>query len=993
MLNKKSKLIVGIMSSVLSVLLVVAVVGNILAFTIFDGVLTSYFGVNVSESNYETNQYFERKEQSAQAASEAAAELSYETEAEGAVLLMNNGILPLSKGAKVSCFSQSSVDLIYGSFGGSGEIDASDASTLHAALKKAGINPNPTLENFYKAKTQYRRVTGGLAQGVSKNPYKWYINEVPYSQYTSDVIASYEQYSDAAIIVISRTGCENGDLPRDMSLADANNTGSLLELDQTEREMFENVKNEFENVVVLLNTGNPMECRFLEEYGVDACLWIGGVGQFGIEAVADILVGKENPSGRLVDTYAYDVFSAPAMQNMGNFIYVNPNGTLSPHRYVNYAEGIYVGYRYYETRYEDAILHPTVAGDYNYTSTVQFPFGYGLSYTNFEWSDYSVEIKDGEVIVEVVVKNTGKMAGKDVVEVYFQSPYTAYDRENRLEKSAVELIGFAKTKELAPQESETVSITFSVEEMKSYDAYGKGTYYLEAGSEDTPYYVTAAHDAHSAIDNILKVKGEDVVGDQEFVKKLTEEIQETVYSTDGVTKAKVENLFSDCVAPDGLYLSRSNWTAMEAEGLRYGEVHGKDSDGTTYKYVISEELKSGLEQVGYAAAGAPDEEFTTPTIGKTGVKSDIPLIQLKGKDFNDSAWDQLLDSVTLNEMVRMAKTSGYKTHEMSSINKPYATDADGPSAWNSFIGSGTNSGGFPYAIVIASTWNTELTEKIGDIMGELCLWAKIKNGKTDPNLTGWYAPAMNIHRTPFGGRNFEYYSECGFLSGKIGASIVKGATERGVICYIKHFAFNEQETNRMRDNVVWAEEQCLREIYLKPFEYSIKEGKSLGLMTAYNRIGRTWTGGSYALLTKLVREEWGFNGFIITDYMDGDYENVDQMLAAGGDAALNPVDNQRCTVNTAQAKTYLRRATKHMLYAFVNSNGMNGIDGATRVVLSTPKYHAILIGIDIGVGVALLIGLAVILMQIFPQWKNCFVKTNRKEENNNEENNNKETIL
>ena len=939
MIKGKMKVCIVIASTLLALLMAVLIVGNVLAFNVYAEVLTLRFGTEGGTvTDYDTNQYFGRMKESAEEAGLQAAALSEEIEGEGMVLLRNNGALPLAEKSKVSCFSQSSVDFIYGSFGGSG---ASRVATLKTALEEKTLIVNPTLWNFYLDLRVYRRVTGGLAGGTSKDPNRWAIGEVPYSRYTDEVLSSYSQYSDAAIVVISRTGCENGDLPTDLSHWDSTNSGSILELDATERELLSKVRESFGKVIVLLNTGNAMECGFLEEYDIDACLWVGGVGQYGLAAVADALIGKVNPSGRTADTYAYDAFSSPAMQNWGNFAYVQ--GTRETgHHYVAYSEGVYVGYKYYETRYEDTFLAPARAGNFDYAKTVQFPFGYGISYTTFSWSGFSARKKGADIEVKVKIENTGTMSGKEVVEVYYQSPYTDYDARNGIEKPALKLGTFEKTELLSPGESEIVTLTFPVEQMKSYDAFGKGAYTLDGGDG---YYVTAARNAHAAIDNILRAKGYETAGESAFCEKFS--FAETTYLKDSYSGNEVGNLFDNCEGKDVVYLSRSDWTVMENDGLRFGTPFGKDGDGQTYCREIDPELKWELELTGYGASGAPEEDFVMP---EAGVKGDLQLIKLKGKEFDDPEWEALLDQVTVAEMERLAKLSGYKMDAMTSVGKPHASDADGPSAWNSFIGS-LNAGGFPYEVVLASTWNRSLAERMGDAMGELCLWAKITNKDSTANLTGWYAPAMNLHRTPFGGRNFEYYSEDETLSGKIGAATVKGATARGVICYIKHFAFNEQETNRMTDNVVWSREQALRELYLKPFEESIKEGGSLGLMTAYNRIGTTWVGGSYALITGLLRTEWNFRGVVVTDYMDGDYENVDQMLAAGGDAALNPVNNQKCTTDTPQARTYLRRAAKHCLYATANSNAMNGIDGAVRIVGATPRYHTYMLLINIGLGV------------------------------------------
>ena len=949
-------------------LIVVMLVGNYLAFYQYSGVLETFFGIEgAAVENFDTNQYFPTHAPSAEAASNGAANLGRTIEAEGAVLLKNEDkTLPLPNGAKVSLFSASSVDIIY-STAGSGSIGGGYRATLKECLEGAGFVVNPVLWNFY-LKMGYKRTVGGLAQGVNYySANKFQINEVPYEKYTDEVINSYGEYSDAAIVVIARTGCENGDLPRSMSEATGGkNTGSILELDPDERKMIEEVTKKFDKVIVLLNTSNPMECGFLDEYDIDSCLWIGGVGAYGLSSVARIIQGEVNPSGRLVDTYAYDVFSSPAMQNMGNFEYWTNNGTKeTEHHYYLYAEGIYVGYKYYETRYEDAVLGRGNAGDYDYDEEVQFPFGYGISYTDFEWSDFSAKKRGDKIEVSVTVKNIGDVRGKEVVQIYYQSPYTQYDIENGVEKAAVNLVAFDKTGILQPGESTVVTISFDIEEMKSYDANGKKTYYLEGSTDEDKYFVTAAKNSHDAINNILEAKGYSVGGNENMAEGDLK-IDEKVYNVDSHSGNEVGNLFDDADGTqyhdDIKYLSRNDWSVMDNGGLLFGVPTGNiDVDGPEYKAVLSDALKKVLETEGFAASGAPDEEFTMP---KYGVNGDKTLISMKGKDFDDPDWQALLDQISLEDLIKTVCKSGYKTYAMESISKPYTTDADGPQAWKSFIGDGISSGGVPYPIVIASTWNADLAEQVGYLMGELCLWAKQANKESATNLTGWYAPAMNIHRTPFAGRNFEYYSEDAMLSGIIGSRMVKGASGRGVMCYIKHFALNDQERNRMSDNVTWVQEQAIREIYLKPFEMSIKEGNSLAVMTSYNRIGTVWAGGCYNLITGVLRNEWGFNGFVISDYMDGDWENVDQMIAAGGDGALNIAASNdhatvTCTTEGAQAVTYMRRAVHHMLYSVVNSNAMNGIDGATRVTGGTPIYYRYMMYINIALGA--LIGLSVIM--------------------------------
>lgn len=975
--NKRSDITVtAVLGSLALLFMLIIIIGNSLAFGVYREVLTSFFGISGGGFDTNTNQYFERRAADVNEAYRLAQQVSIEAVGEGVVMLKNeNDALPLKKGDKVSCFSQSSVDFLRGGRG-SGSIDSTVIDTLQSSFKGFGIEVNPTLWNFYESKTSYRRLTGGLAQGTKKyEPSKWELNEVPYSQYTPEVKNSYVEYNDAAIVVIARAGCENGDLPRNMAQASGGkNNGSILELDSDEKDLLENVCANFEKVIVILNTANAVECGFLDEYDIDACLCVGGIGQFGMISLTAIMAGKLSPSGKLVDTFAYDAFSSPAMQNMGNFEYFH-NGTETEHHYLTYAEGIYVGYKYYETRYEDYILGQGNAGAFDYDKTVKYPFGYGLSYTGFEWSDFKVSKpdRDGNIEVSLTVRNVGSRPGKDVVEIYFQAPYTNYDKEKNLEKAAINLVGYGKTAKLQKGDKEVVTIEFNIQDMKSYDAFGYGTYLLEGGD----YYITAASDAHKAINNVLKAKNGalSVNGDVSFVKTLA--LSEKIYNIDNVSENEIKNLFGDCDGTDYhgdiKYLSRQDWSVMDDNGLRVGSPtpNKTDIEGEEFMAPLSDELKAKLELQGYAASGAPDEDFQTPVTASGGTHK---LIEMQHKSFDDPAWGPLLDQLTVKEMTRVARLSGYKTMDMESVGKPYVTDVDGPQAFSSFVGDGIKAGGLPNEIVIASAWNTELARRIGDVMGELSLWVKATTEKGSGQfLAGWYAPAMNIHRTPFGGRNFEYFSEDGVLSAHIGAAIVDGASQRGVICFIKHFAMNEQERNRMTDNVTWTREQAARELYFLPFEKSVKAG-ARAVMTSYNRIGTVWTGGNYNLITRLLRNEWGFDGYVLTDYLDGDWENVDQMLAAGGDAALNLEDKggmYACKSDTPQALTYLRRSAHHILYATVNSHAMNGIDGGTVIKAGRPKFYDLMIAVNVvsGVGAALCILFTMLKLFVFGKKK------------------------
>ena len=858
---------------------------------------------------------------------------------EGSVLMYNNeNALPLDSGASVSIFSQSCREWITNGTGSS-SVATSEYSdrNLKTSLESAGFTVNETLWDFYGENGQGRG-TGGSGQAAD-----WSLNENPWSEVEAACGDSFADYSDAAVMIISRTGGEGADVPREMSRYDGTADEHYLELSSTEKEILRGIQDAgFEKTVVIINAGNAMEMSFLDEedLGVDAVLWVGGTGYNGVEEVGKLLSGEVNPSGHLVDTYVNDSFSSPAMQNFGDNRYMSTSGEVldSGYSYVNYGEGVYVGYRYYETRYEDVVMGTPNVGEYNYSEVVRFPFGYGLSYTDFTWSDFTfTENEDGTVTASVNVTNSGDRAGKDAVEIYFQAPYTQYDQENGIEKPAVVLGGFAKTGMLDPGASETVEVTFDAQDvMKSYSV-ADGAYILDEGD----YYITAAQDAHEAVNNVLAAKGYtaadgmDADGNADMTAVYNVGGTQMI-TTDLATGAEIANRFDDAVAEGATYLSRMNWSVMDNGGLTYGTgtaegvSYSTDAAGTVNTVEASDELIGQIDATGWDASGRPEEaNDTSPATVDTD--SGLTLEDLAGADYDDENWQALIEQMKVSELHLLYQKAGFVTQEVESIDKPKTTDSDGPHGITNFI-SGYSCFGYPIEEMLASTWNVDLATRYGEFIGEDGIRS---------NTQGWYAPAMNIHRTPFSGRNHEYYSEDPILSGRMGAATVQGAMSKGMYCYIKHFAVNDQETNRS-SVCTWAQEQAIREIYLRPFEITVKDGGATGVMASMNRIGFRQTKGSYALLTETLRNEWGFQGAVITDYTSEGDAVADQCLAAGTDLQLNTGSNRLTDTASDYVRHALQDAAHHVGYMVVNSTALT-----TAAASGFPVYILILIVLDV----------------------------------------------
>ena len=752
------------------------------------------------------------------------------------------------------------------------------------------------------------------------------------------MIASFADYNDAAIIVLGRSGGESSDLQS----APLDNGYYYLELDENEKELIDLACRNFENVVVLLNTQNPMELGELEDTDVDAVLWIGALGETGAEAVGDLLCGNISPSGRLTDTYAYDSFSAPAMANFGSYTIANSQ-VMFGNSYMVYSEGIYVGYRYYETRYEDVVMGNEDAANYNYAQTVQYPFGYGLSYTEFAYSDFTLTEDGDQYIAEVTVTNTGDTSGKHAVEIYMQSPYTDYDRENKIEKSSVELVGYGKTGTIKPGGTETVSVEIPKEMMKVYDQYGQGTYLVDAGD----YYFTVGADAHDAVNNILAAKGYttadgmDADGNADLTAMVTQAEQDnTTYAVSQATGYDIQNQFEDVdintYDPEHVYLSRSDWT---------GTWPVTYADGS---WTAPEDFVAALEipTVEDTAESAPVTGATDEEVGS------LTTAMMMELDYDDPMWDTLIRQMSVEELDTLIRVGGYATIGIDSIQLPSTQDKDGPAGISSTLVGGENGTSYPPEIVLASTWNDELAEEFGRCIGEDSIAL---------DVTGWYAPSMNIHRSPYSGRNFEYYSEDSCLSGMMGAATVRGAQEKGVLVYIKHFALNDQETNRMGISI-FANEQSVRDLYLKPFEITVREGDAHGAMVSMNRIGSRWTGAHYGLMTETLRNEWGFEGLAITDQASFEvfaYEDLRAGLAAGTDLWLN-TDTELWKLSDTDMNdtiiTHMQRAAKNIVFAISRSNAMNGLSSSSQIVQITPLWQMALYVADAVLAVIALLG-------------------------------------
>lgn len=857
----------------------------------------------------------------AEETSNAATELCEAIAGEGIVLLQNNnGMLPMARGTKLNVFGWSSTNPVYGGTGSGGLSDAYPTVSLLEGLENAGFVLNQDLIDFYTAYRDKRPTVGMWGQD-------WTVPEPAMSDYEeAGIFEAAKAFSDTAVVVIARSGGEGADLPASLDPAvedtfeDGGTFGSkglrysenkddldasrhYLELSNRERAMLDRVASEYDNIVLIVNAANTMELDFVEDYSqIKSVVWCPGTGQSGFNALGEILNGEINPSGKASDTFVRDLTATPTYNNFGSYFYDNMeefavDGMVPS--FVNYTDGIYVGYRFYETAAKEGLI--------NYEEVVQYPFGYGLSYTTFEQKMGELTVNDGNLTVDVTITNTGNTAGKEVAEIYYNPPYT----NGGIEKASANLAGFAKTKLLEPGESETVTVSFTAEDMASYDDRNAKAYVLEAGD----YEISLNSDSHTIIDSrIYTVKDTIIYGEGNGRSTdETEAVNQLDFANGGLT-----------------YLSRADGFANYAEATK-----------APASFTMSEEdKKTFYNNSNYEPEAYNDESDEMPV---TGAKNGMKLKELRGADYEDERWDKLLDQLTVGNMDSLIALGGYQTNVISSIGKVQTVDCDGPASINNnFTGKGSI--GFPAGVMIANTWNIEIAEAFGQSIGKMA---------DEMGVSGWYAPAMNLHRSAFAGRNFEYYSEDPLLSGKIAASAVIGAEKEGVYAYIKHFALNDQETNRNNQLCTWFNEQSARELYLKPFELCVKEGGAKAVMSAFNFYGTTPAGASPEVLNNILRDEWGFRGFVLTDYYGVyGYQDADRMIRGGNDCMLVAYDTETNHVTDTKSATSvkaMRQASKNILYTVVNSRAYDA-DNLNMGLMSW-QVMAIVIDVIVAAGI------------------------------------------
>jgi len=891
----------------------------------------------------------------------ASRDIIKETGEEGMVLVKNNGTLPLAENSNVNVFGWASIDPIYGGTGSGSASNAGNVDIL-TSLTDAGFHVNEKITNMYREYREGRNLGGNV---VSVFYTDWTLPEPTVDYYTDDLMDEAKEFSDTSIIVLSRSGGEGQDVPLDMKavidgtydsrdeVAGGNseynyfacnydNNGdyddfdegeSYLELSNTEEAMIEKVCSEFDNVVVVINANNPMELGWVDEYdSIGSVILAPGTGATGMAALGEILNGSVNPSGRTVDTYVYDLTSTPTYHNYGNFPYSNVDDLKAEileadesyqggMAFVNYVEGIYVGYKFYETAAEENFL--------NYEEHVQYPFGYGLSYTSFSQEMQNFSDNGDTITLDVAVTNTGNAAGKEVVELYYTPPY----QDGGIEKASVNLIEFGKTKTLEPGESETISFEVAKEDMASYDSKGiktdHGGYVLEAGE----YHMSIRSDSHTVID--------------EEVFRVSEDID---YSAEGRESDGIvaTNHFQDYSAGKVTYLSRADGFANYEEAT---------AAPTEAMYTMDDGTRIHIEEKSVAYYDSKQYDNPDDTMPVTEADNGVVAADLTGKDYDDPLWEDLLDQLSVEDMINMVNLGGFQTVAVDSIGKMGTLDSDGTSGLNDWY-IGVYGTAYPTELLIAQSWNKNLAYRIGQAEGD---------EYADCRIFGTYSPAMNTHRSAFTGRNFEYYSEDGVLSGHMASNTINGLASKDVYAYIKHFVLNDQETNRCTFLLTYTDEQPLREIYLKPFEICVKnfDGKSLAVMSSFNFIGDKAAGANPDLLNTVLRDEWGFRGMVLSDWNGSyGYQNTDDFVRNGNDAMLGffSAKSNQITNTSATMVTAMRQACKNILYTVVNSGNYTVEDpNADKMPFMTKMF----IGIDTAVVVA---GLGIMILVVL-RWR------------------------
>lgn len=862
---------------------------------------------------------------------EEAAEVAEEIMEDGIVLLKNESLLPLNETKKLNIFGWESINPAYGGAGSGGINDLYDIVSLNQGLENAGFSINQELVDFYN---NY----GADNPEMSIQKQSWTLPEPPVDTYSDELIKSAKEYSDVAVVVLSRKAGEgHNDIPMDVRKAAYDNNSDeyddfpegehYLQLSQTERDMVDMVCSNFDNVIVVYNGANQFELGFADEYPqIKSVVWCPGTGNVGFNALGKVFSGEVNPSGKTPDTFIYDMTTAPWWNNAEKTEYTNladmavegmNAGTAQVYApaFTNYVEGIYVGYKYYETAAQEGAI--------DYDKTVQYPFGYGLSYTEFEQKMGELKEKDGQISVDVEVTNTGDVAGKDVVEVYYKPPYT----NGGIEKSSANLIEFAKTDLLQPGESQTVTVTFSIEDMASYDENNAKAYILEKGD----YVISINSDSHTVLDQKTYTADKDVVYKGEN-KRASDDTAAT-------------NVFEDAKG-DITYLSRADHFA------NYEEATAAPASAELGEPYVSEyHLNSNFDKTTYL-----NDKDVMPT---TGADNGLTLADMRDADYDDPRWEKLLDQLTVDEMANMIAMAGYQTAAMDSVGKVATLDFDGPAAINNNF-TGVGSIGFPIEVVVASTWNKGLAQAWGECMGKI---------SQEMGAEGWYAPGMNTHRTAFGARNYEYFSEDGVLAGNMGAKAVEGARKYGVYSYIKHFALYEGNAKMVS---VWSNEQAIREIYLKPFEISVKQGGANAVMVSWSFLGDKWTGECSNLMNTVLREEWGFRGMALTDFFRNNghgFMNADAALANGVDVMLSTFNGEENNVANPEHPTsvlQMRNACKNVMYTVVSSWAYDGEHEETGM----ENWKKAGIGIDIVIAL-FMAGMEVLVIRGYKKRKNA----------------------
>ncbi len=935
----------GIAMIVIAVFLAVLILAANIAANLFDSFLDHYLGGNpydiekiAGSENWNTN-YYDQTYASKDLSTAAAEQFVTKIGDEGVVLLKNNGVLPLDTSKTISLIGRYSADPIYGG-AGSGTVDPTTCSNFYKGLSAAGFKINDTAYKWIEANFANYPKANIVMDSPQTSAY--YIGEIPFEDYAADAQSSLS--GTTAVVVIGRGGGEGGDLSRNLlgtlnSGISENFTANKetanyvdgqhqLELCKEELDLIAAAKKNCDKVVVLLNVSTTMELGPLVsgEYEVDAILAVGSIGSTAANAIGHILAGTVNPSGRTVDTWAADFTKDPTFTNFGSNAYTDVSGYYPAKEgdtayFIEYEEGIYVGYRYYETADVEA-----KAGNYpgfDYDSAVVFPFGYGLSYTTFEKTLDSVKHEGDNIVASVTVKNTGSVAGKDVVEIYYSAPYT----KGGLEKSAVVLGGFEKTSLLAAGASETVTVTFPVKAMSTWDS-SKAGYVLDGGE----YVISLRSDSHNVVDE----------------KKLS--LSAHTYKEDEATGNAYENQFQDMTDYMQKYCTNLSRTDFAGTFPTLPEPKTAASVGLTFKQ--------------YDAAEAAKTDDVMPTLG---ANNGIQLIDLRGKAKDDPLWDDLLDELTVEDMVKVINDGAYNTAEIPTIGKPATSDPDGPQGFTSLFGT-TGNCAYCSEVLMAQTWNKELMHEMGVMIGEEALAS---------GYNGWYAPAANTHRSPFAGRNFEYYSEDGTLAGLLMTEVVSGAADKGCYAYIKHFCMNDMETTRTAHVCTWATEQAVREIYLKPFELCVKNARTklkyiadengtigeiefkacAAVMSSFNYVGAVWAGGRESLMTGVLRNEWGFEGFAITDFNLYSYMNKNQGISAGTDHMLtySAWSGEIEDTKSAKAVSDLRKSMHNILFTVANSNALNKVAPGSKFIYHPATWQYILWGASAVLGIVALL--------------------------------------